>query len=570
DVYKRQPVDPPAAAGDWEQGQRLLRSGDYAGAARLFEQLAAQHPASPALPLFVFSRAKANYYGGEYAKAAAGFSQLLSRFPRAPEVPYAHFFLGNTACRRGDLDRALHDYLEAYRLSTDDRLDKLAQESVRALLSGDGAVTVTAADFLNIPETRRCRLIDDLEEPLRRRGEAGVAAELMASCGWTLDTAGIDRSDAGADAIEVAVVLPLSGELQEFGNEIYRGALVGASMYAAQSGRQVVLAPYDTEGDAIAAARLVGELAGGTADGVIGPLTSEEAAVAAARLHGADLPLVIPAATDAGLTRLSESSFQLSPNIELQAVRMADYAIDVLRAATAAIIAPAGGEHQRMAERFAERFRQRGGAVAASEYYGPRDRDYGPCLRDLKGALLGEVADSSVWLDNRGDTIEADGIAAEVDVLYLPGRAEQIRMLLPQLRFHNLRGRYLGSDGWGDEEIFRLGDDVTQHAVFPSPFLPAPPSEEAMRFAAAYDERYGAEPERLARLGYDAMQLIVRAVERGRDSRRETARLLAAVRDYAGAAGAVTFGEQRENVAIPLYRIADGAAVPLAEPAPAE
>ncbi|HPC11225.1 MAG TPA: hypothetical protein PK112_03900, partial [candidate division Zixibacteria bacterium] len=76
----------------------------------------------------------------------------------------------------------------------------------------------------------------------------GVAAELMASCGWTLDTAGIDRSDAGADAIEVAVVLPLSGELQEFGNEIYRGALVGASMYAAQSGRQVVLAPYDTEG----------------------------------------------------------------------------------------------------------------------------------------------------------------------------------------------------------------------------------------------------------------------------------------------------------------------------------
>lgn len=559
-------IEPVEAMAEWERGRRLMREGNHLDAARIFEQLTGQYSDSPSLPLFIFHRAKANYHGSEYVKAAAGFSLFLSRYPEAPEVPYAHFFLGNAVYHRGDADRALRDYLKAYRFSRDDRLTRLAHESIIALLNGGDAVSIAPADIMSIPQERRCPLVDDLEEVLLNRGQVTVAADLMASCGWGIDSTVMDRTAGYQDKdelIEVAVVLPLSGDLQEFGNEIYRGALIGATMYADATGRRVAVGPYDTEGYLIDAARLVGELSYGSTDAVIGPLTSEEAAVASARLHGSDLPLVIPAATEAGLTRLSETSFQLSPNIELQAVRMADYAVDVLGAQTAAVVAPTTAEHLRMAERFVERFGQRGGEVVATEYYRSRDRDFGRSILDIKATLLGVIPDSSFWLDNRGDTVDADGVAAEVDVLFLPGRAEQIRLLLPQIRFYNLRGRYLGSDGWGDEEIYRLGDDVTQLAVFPSPFLPTAPTEASVRFAAAYDERYGSKPERLARLGYDAMQLVLRAIERGDNSRREMVQALAGVRDYHGAAGRVSFGENRENVYMPLYRIVAGSAEPL-------
>lgn len=558
-------IDPPEAAAAYEEGERLLADGEWVRAAQVFEQLAGQYPESSSLPAFVFQRAKANYYLGDYGKAVAGFSYLLSRFPDNPEIPYTHFFLGNSHYRRGELQRALGQYLAAYRVSTDDRLSKLAGKSALALLENAGSVTVGVANFEGIPDDRRCPLMEEAADVLLGHGHTTAASELLAECGRNLDadaeeTARRRRENA---PVEVAVLLPLSGDLQDFGNQIYNGAVVGAEMYAQETGRNITIVPYDTEGYLVDAARVVGELSSSSAVAAIGPLTSEAAAVASARLHSTDLPLLIPAATEAGITRLSETSFQLSPNIELEAVRMADYAVDALEATTAVVIAPSGSEEMRMAKRFAGQFETRGGKVVASAYYRARDNDFGQYIFDIKSAVIGAVPDSSFWLDERGDTIEIDGLPATVDVIYLPGDPEQIRMLLPQIRFYNLNGQYLGSDGWGDEELFRLGDDVTQQAVFPSPFLPTEPTEESVRMSAAYDARYGGQPDRLARLGYDAVRLITMAIDRGGKSREQIAAALKSVQGYAGASGIISFGDNRENIHMPLYRIVDGAAVPI-------
>lgn len=562
-------VYPAEAAPAFDNARLLLQDGDWVGAAYAFEQLAGQYPESPSLPLFVFYRAKANYYATEYAKAVAGFSYFLSRFPNAPEAPYAEFYLANTFFRRGEPDRALGQYFQAYRHAVDQRLIDLTRQSIVALFESVGSPVAAPGDFADLPEDRRCPLMEEVAAVLLRRGQTSIATDLFAACGRELDQTEIAKAEtrrANAPA-EIAVLLPLSGELQEFANEIYNGALVAAAIYKQETGRSLTITPYDTEGYIVDAARVVGEIATSTPLAAVGPLTSEAAAIASARLHGENLPLLIPAATEAGLTRLSETSFQLSPNIELEAVRMADYAVDALGAATAVVIAPTGSEQMRMAERFIERFERRGGEVVSTAFYRLRDNDFGEYIRDIKQDIIGATPDSSYWLDERGDTIENDGLPAVVDVIYLPAAAEQIRMLLPQIRFYNLKGQYLGSDGWGDDDILRLGDDVTLQAVFPSPFLPTEPTEEAVRFAAAYDARYGAQPGRLARLGYDAVRLVTRAMERGDRSRSGILDALRTIRDYRGASGIITFGENRENVHMPLYRIFEGAAVPLGNPA---
>jgi ABC-type branched-subunit amino acid transport system substrate-binding protein len=255
---------------------------------------------------------------------------------------------------------------------------------------------------------------------------------------------------------------------------------------------------------------------------------------------------------------LSESVFQLSPNIELQGVQAAEYAIINRRADSAAIITPTSADHLRMARAFADRFEQMGGKVVAIEYYRPRDKDFGQYVRDVKAALLGVHPDSMFFINEDGDTLDVEAIPVSIDCLYLPGVASQLRLLLPQINFYSVDAFYIGSDGWGDDALYRLGDHITRQAVFPSPFLEQERSQEYVGFAAEYDRRYGAQPHRLASLGYDAVQLIGRAVASGAGTRRELVEQLGRTVDYVGAAAPVTFGEHRENIELPMYRLVDG------------
>jgi branched-chain amino acid transport system substrate-binding protein len=242
---------------------------------------------------------------------------------------------------------------------------------------------------------------------------------------------------------------------------------------------------------------------------------------------------------------------------------MAEYAVDILHADSAAIITSTGTEHLEMVRAFANRFQQLGGTIVAIEYYRSRDKDFGPYIRDVKAILLGRHPDSIFFVDEKGDTLDADGIPARIDCLFLPGSPDQIRLLLPQIRFYNLNGSYLGSDGWGDEAVLKLGDNTTREAVFPSPFLSGVGSDEYVFFSAAYDARFGRQPNRLAALGYDAVRLVTRALRSGGGSKEMLIEQLKKVQNYDGSSGKITFGENRENIEMPLFRILSEQAVPL-------
>jgi len=76
--------------------------------------------------------------------------------------------------------------------------------------------------------------------------------------------------------LDIAVVLPLSGDLQAFGEDIYNGAVIAAEFYRLESGNKVNFTTYDTKGDPVNAAQIIRNLANSPVDIVLGPLTSEE------------------------------------------------------------------------------------------------------------------------------------------------------------------------------------------------------------------------------------------------------------------------------------------------------
>ncbi|HOP05935.1 MAG TPA: penicillin-binding protein activator [candidate division Zixibacteria bacterium] len=548
----------------YEQGRRYLRQGDFFGAARVFEQLSGQYPDSPNQDLFVFNRAKADYYLGDLNKAIAGLEFYLGQFLDRPEAAYAHFFLANALYRTGKSERALGEYVSALQQSRDQRLDKLAEASIKAALENASQIHISEKLFDGLDEPRRCRLITAVAETIARKGSLPAARRLIESCGGQLDPDLLSQETHRAErqGLRISFVLPFSGELQTWADDIYNGAVIAAEELR-ESGTVIDLGTHDSEGDPVEAARVIASLAeDDPPDAVVGPLTSEAAAVAGASLACTRLPLLFPAATQAGLTQMSSTAFQMSPNIELQGIRMAEYAVDSVGADTAAIITSTSVDHLRMARAFQQRFEKLGGTVLAVEYYRSRDNDFGPYVRDLKAMLLGANPDSTFFVTPDGDTLAQDGVSAFIDCLYMPGSSQQLKLLLPQIRFYKLMAAYLGSDGWGDDAVLRLGDDVTRNAVFTSPFIGAERSRAFLDFAAAYDTRYGGRPSRLAALGYDAVNLIAKAAENGRKPEQLT-NGLTSIKDYEGAAGIVTFGEIRENTYMPLYQIRSDHPYPL-------
>ncbi len=546
------------------KGKRLIREGDYLQATRLFEGLAGQYPNSSEIDQFIFYRAKAEYYFGDYADAIAGFSYFITRYPNSTQKSYAYFFQANAYYHIGDLNNAFKQYLNSYQQSNDDDLNGLIITSLTAMYENASSVDVHVSEFDQLNEKKKCLLINRLASVLIEKNNILEANNLLAVCDDDLiisDT----RSSGDKSDLEIAMLLPLSGELNSFGQDIFNGAVIASEIYRSKHNLKIKLTPYDTYSDPVSAARIAGELNNSTVDAIIGPLTSEEAAVVSARMNNSRLPVLIPAATEAGITLLSESSFQLSPNIELQGIRMAEYAIIELKADSAALITSTAKEHIMTSRAFVERFKELGGTIVAIEYYHTRDKDFGKYIRDLKAIMLGATKDSSYYIDDRGDTIEVDILPIHLDCLFIPGDQRQVRLLLPQIHFYNINTVYLGTDGWGDDAIYRLGDDITKGAIFPSPFMNRAQTEGYSQFAVQYDNRYGEPPKRLSNLGYDAMTLICQAYLNNGRSASTLTQQISQTKNYGGASGVITFGKMRENIEMPLYRIIAEEAIPLSQ-----
>jgi branched-chain amino acid transport system substrate-binding protein len=556
-------ADTPEAVDAYNKGQRLLQASEWSAAGSVFRDLAGRFPQSKNRDLFLYNAGRADYHRGAYAEASATLQKVITQFPESGLRAFAEYFLAGSRYALADVNGAVAGWLDSWRDAGDDRLQKLIVTSLTGALNNASDVSLDRPLFARLSDDKRCLLSRQLLRGVPEAKQA-VRRQLMSLCS---DTTASSKSTTAKPVIKaeyhVAMLLPFSGGLEAFAQQIMQGAIIGAEELAQKRGILLTLSSYDTKGDPISAARLARQLDSSNVLAAIGPLTSDESAVVSAAIGCGRLPLIIPAATDPGLTSLSKTSFQLAANVELQGIAMADYAAGVFKADSAAIITSTEPNVLPIVRAFTDRFEHLGGKVVAVEYYRTRDRDFGPYLRDLKALFLGLQSDSIYYINAKGDTIDPAGVPVHVDCLFLPGDVAQLRQILPQLKFYGFEAGLLGSDGWGDTLIYRMGDDITRQAVFPSPFIVHENTEQFVTFSAAYQQRLGTKPARLACVGYDAIRLLGDAIVSGATSRSELVASLSKVDNFIGTAGPVRFGAWRENTALPLYRVQSGQALPL-------
>jgi len=277
----------------------------------------------------------------------------------------------------------------------------------------------------------------------------------------------------------VALLVPLSGANGAVGHSIENAATMALLDTNASNLR---ITTYDTAtGASSAAARAI-------ADGnklILGPLLGDDVAAVAAKARPAHVPL-ISFSNDRSVA--SRDVFVMGVVPEQSIDRTVGYALAHGSKRFAAIV-PEGEYGQRAEAALRSRVTSGGGAFVATERY-PR------------GASTIVSAANRLKAKGSYDTVLiADG--ARLSAIGA-SQLKKVGAALPRL---------LGTELWSGEE------DVARSSALRGAWFSAVSDARWSRFSASYKSRFGAQPYRVATLGYDAVLLTLRIARDWRPGR---------------------------------------------------
>jgi outer membrane PBP1 activator LpoA protein len=454
------------------QAEALSRKGDFRGAGRTYETLAAQSPGE-LRDRFLLRAAREYVRGDDSAKATTLLNQVSEALPRA-DFPLRSLVAAELALRAGRADKAIAELdripQPIPRESSADILDLRAralfalnrpaqavgtalerertlssQEEVRAnqrmIWQGLQKSAANNADFTP-PPGASAQLIGWLD--LGRAALVAARNPFTANediAQWrgrypshpanTLITEDIlPELGVGLDyPTQIALILPLSGRMQAAGMAVRDGFL--AALLQQDPTRRPVLNVYDSAemGAATAYRRAVTE----GAQFVVGPLTKDEVTAIAASGETSVLTLALNQTAEGTAPAPQLFQFSLDPEEEARQVAQRVAADGRMRGL---VLLPNNDWGRRVFQAFDSELKILGGEIAGMKFYDPSARDYSQPITQL--LLIDESrARASALSSALGSRFEFEPRRrGDAQFVFIGAQPVQGRSLRPALRFH--------------------------------------------------------------------------------------------------------------------------------------
>ena len=346
----------------------------------------------------------------------------------------------------------------------------------------------------------------------------------------------------------IAAVLPLSGKLSSFANDVLSGIQLAVESRGERGGPSVGLLVKDIDSSQASFLDDFSSLLDNDRPiAVIGPLLSKNLPVMAELAERSRTPLLTPTATLPNVRRLGSFTFSTALTYQLQARRIAAYAIGELGFRRFCILHPDTTYGREMARLFAQETRQRDGEIIAIESYKEGDSDVGVQLKRMKDEDLKKyglavpvdptkVGGKLTKLDKK--VLYTPGF----DAVFIPGRASDVGLIAAQLNFHDMKVPFLGGNGWNAPDIARTADQSIDGAIFVDGFFADSPNPNVQDFVDRYKKRFQTTPTLFAMQGYDAAKFVVEAIKKGAASGEAIRDYLTSQQDLPTLGGPAAFG----------------------------
>jgi branched-chain amino acid transport system substrate-binding protein len=337
------------------------------------------------------------------------------------------------------------------------------------------------------------------DSPMRRaellRVTAVVVLALFAACCLPTDHAQAQENES----IVIGAVLSLTGRDSAFGEQCLAGVRVAIGEANAEGGVQdhpVTLEVYDDHSDPILAAEGVRVLTREYQPlAIVGSNTSMVTKAAAVAAQGVGVPLIMPEATNPGITSIGNRIFRVCFVDPDMANALANFAYDHLRVRKVAILMEEKHDYTvSLARSFAKRFKALSGEVVLTMGYQAGETKFDDALKQIQ--------------DRKADAILVSGFYPEAAAILAAAKKRKMDVA------------FLGGDAWEADGFFAMaGNALTpdSRVYVASHFSPDIKRIKIRGFVSAFKELYNRVPNTSAALGYDACSVVLNAISHAKE-----------------------------------------------------
>ncbi len=544
------PEESRSAGAILEEARTALTAGDAAAAETSLRALTGTYPNYARLDEAWMALGDLAMADKRAADAALAYDHVVDDHPNSNMRPVAlvraaeaHAALGDElqAAERllGALELPLEpatkaDAIESLRrIAVNDlsgpQLQSLIEKHPKSILAKETTIVEARREYARGNYERSYKLLAQYVYQYPEDAEVTGARRLLAMAGERRQAVGSDTLNVDPD--KIGLVLPMTGELAVYGRMFTQGVEIAVAEHNAAHVRKVKVATADSRGnpyDAVAAVRSLALEEGVV--GIVGSLFTVPTIAAAIESNAWRVPLVSPSANADRLPQLGPFVFESKMSEDYEVATVARVAVRDLLLERVAIIAPARGQRSQLGEFFREEVARFGGRVVAYEVYNEGATDFREQIERVREAAP--------------------------EAIFIPGRVEELLVMLPQIKFYDLQVQLLGMSNWNSPRLLRLSRDELEGALFPMETHVGRTPAAYERVATALREKGSAEVEELSVDGYFAAKLLLATLAQGAISRAEVQQNLeSATGRNVGNAGS-SLG------AIPLLKVESGRAIP--------
>ena len=315
---------------------------------------------------------------------------------------------------------------------------------------------------------------------------------------------GFTPESDSAKEVKIAVAAPLTGSIAAFGEMIKRGAELKAKEINAAggvNGKTLTIIFEDDTGKDKEASLVATRIATNRSIlAVVGHFNSSCTLAGKPIYKRAGIVELSPGSTNVRVCVGSEWTFRNIYRDDFQAAFAAKYIKNVL------------GNIEKIAIFF-------------------DNDDYGRGLKDsfteaAKELELEIVATEAYDRDNTDFKAQLTSIKAKhPDLIFISGLYSQAGLIVAQAREAGIAAQFFGADGVDSPDFLEIAGAAAEGTYVSTPFVFGLGDPKAQKMAMAFEEMHGMAPDTWAALTYDAVGMIVEAIEKGGEKRK-------AIRDY--------------------------------------
>lgn len=339
---------------------------------------------------------------------------------------------------------------------------------------------------------------------------------------------------SGGDTIQVAVVLPLSGEHAVYGEPMKNAIeLAHRQIQQEEHPYRLELAFHDTGSDPEKAAELLRQAYEGGAFAAIGGVTSDEAQAMVPVVNAQERLLVSPSASSQQLTGASRYFFRIFPSDLQEGTKMGNFAAQKLDLENVVVLAADNSYAQGITQVFENEFERYEREVLERIVYPAGTEDFGQVLDQVM-----EINPQAV---------------------YVADFAQPVGRILSGLKERGFRGTLLTTSAFAAPGIIRATGQGAEDVILTQvQFEPAGEDPAVRAFVDRYAQAYGEEPGLYAAHGYDALQVVAAALDRGTALPSDMWKNMRGLSGFSGVTGSIEFDERGDVGKYPRVYILQG------------